>query len=299
MIKWIAAFAAMIFASFAYPAETTYTHLKHFIASEDGTTICVEESGSSSGQPILFIHGFSQSKSCWSELLRSTALQQFRLLAMDLRGHGESDKPESDYSSHHLWADDLHAVIEKLELDDIILVCWSYGGLVCLDYIRDYGTEKLNGINLVSACTKYQIPMDVVLASQGESFKLADLAVDSFETASHAMLLFNHLITKDPMDTTQFHEFFAESLRVPQYVRYGMMDRDYTNDDLLPDLSLPILATYGRDDGVVRYENESLDLLSDLTYSLYDECGHSPFLEFPERFASELVAFVNPHSSSP
>jgi alpha-beta hydrolase superfamily lysophospholipase len=58
---------------------------------------------------------------------------------MDMRGHGLSDKPVAGYEDSKMWADDVNAVIETLELDHPVLCGWSCWPLVILDYIRHYG----------------------------------------------------------------------------------------------------------------------------------------------------------------
>ncbi len=71
--------------------------------------------------------------------MHSELADTFRLVALDLRGHGLSDKPLDGYADSKMWADDIHAVIRALRLDHPVLCGWSYGALVILDYIRHYG----------------------------------------------------------------------------------------------------------------------------------------------------------------
>ena len=75
--------------------------------------------------------------------------ERYRLVAMDIRGHGLSDKPRDGYDDSRLWADDVKAVLESLSLDHPVISGWSYGPLVILDYIRHYGEERLGGIQFV------------------------------------------------------------------------------------------------------------------------------------------------------
>lgn len=81
--------------------------------------------------------------------------EEFRLVALDNRGHGRSEKPRDAYAEPELWANDVRAVIETLELDDPVLVGWSYGGLIISDYLATYGDDDIAGINLTGAITKY------------------------------------------------------------------------------------------------------------------------------------------------
>jgi pimeloyl-ACP methyl ester carboxylesterase len=114
----------------------------------------VVETGNSKGRPILFLHGFSQCSLAWTRQLNSDLVNDYRLVAMDIRGHGLSDKPREGYANSKLWADDVNAVIQALSLDNPILSGWSYGPLLILDYIRYYGEDRIGGIHFVGGVTK-------------------------------------------------------------------------------------------------------------------------------------------------
>lgn len=115
---------------------------QHRIVGGGGTTLNVLETGKRDGPTVLFIHGFSQNALAWSKQLNSELARDFRLVAMDIRGHGNSDKPPKDaYTDSKLWADDVQAVIESLELNRPVLSGWSYGGLIMCDYLSVYGEK--------------------------------------------------------------------------------------------------------------------------------------------------------------
>lgn len=127
----------------------------HTIAGGDGVNLYVEETGNENGQPILSIHGYSQSQLSWGEQMNSALRDDFQLVAMDNRGHGNSEKPRNAYDDSELWADDVHSVIDTLGLDEPVLVGWSYGGLIIADYLATYDEDEIAGINLVGAISKF------------------------------------------------------------------------------------------------------------------------------------------------
>ena len=86
----------------------------HRITGGAGTTLHVVETGNENGRPVLFIHGLSQCALAWRKQLRSSLGNDLRLVAMDLRGHGQSERPPDGYDDQSLWADDVHAVITTL-----------------------------------------------------------------------------------------------------------------------------------------------------------------------------------------
>lgn len=65
--------------------------------------------------PIVFIHGASQCCLQWTRQMESSLARDHRLLALDMRGHGLSDKPLNSYNNSKLWAEDVNAVIQFLK----------------------------------------------------------------------------------------------------------------------------------------------------------------------------------------
>ena len=76
----------------------------HRITGGGGIQLHLVESGNSSGRPVLFIRGFSQCWFAWNRQLSSDLADDHRLVAMDIRGHGLSDKPRDGYADSRLWA---------------------------------------------------------------------------------------------------------------------------------------------------------------------------------------------------
>ena len=115
-----------------------------------GLHLHVREWGNPDGPPILLIHGWSQNLLCWARQYESDLAEEFRLVAFDLRGHGKSEAPlePEHYASDELWADDLAAVIEELDLVRPVLVGWSYGSFVIGDYVRRYGQDRVGAIDV-------------------------------------------------------------------------------------------------------------------------------------------------------
>src|SRR6185436_12701717 len=108
--------------------------MKHYtIIGGGGTRLHLVEAGNPRGQAILFIHGFSQCWLAWERQLSSDLAQDYRLIAMDMRGHGLSDRPREGYDNSKLWADDVDSALRELDLHQPILCGWSYGPIVILD----------------------------------------------------------------------------------------------------------------------------------------------------------------------
>ncbi len=98
--------------------------------TSDGLNLSVQTYGDVGNDEILFIHGFGQSHLSWSKQTSSSLTEHYRVVTFDLRGHGNSDKPDhaAAYASGEQWADDLHAVMETACLRVLRdrSRCWTY-----------------------------------------------------------------------------------------------------------------------------------------------------------------------------
>jgi pimeloyl-ACP methyl ester carboxylesterase len=273
----------------------------HKIVGGGGIQLHVEETGNRKGRPILFIHGFSQCRLAWAKQMDSDLAKDFRLVAMDIRGHGLSAMPRDAYGDSRLWADDVNAVIQTLRLDRPILSGWSYGGVIICDYVRFYGEERIAGINLVGAITK--IGTQAAFAVISKEFLgiapgfFSNTVEDSVKSLAALMRMAVH---KEPTP----HDFYLAlgyNTVVPPHVREGLFSRTLENDDLLPKLRKPVLITHGAKDAIVLPEaaRQHAKAIPHATLSLYPNVGHATFLENAPRFNRELRALAKQGAARP
>ncbi|WP_227379822.1 alpha/beta fold hydrolase [Haladaptatus halobius] len=264
----------------------------HTIDGGDDVTLAVDEVGS--GQPVMLVHGYSQSRLCWRNQFESDLTDDFRLVAMDNRGHGESDKPRDAYADSELWAEDVRSVLTELELDDVILVGWSYGGLVVLDYIEAFGTDRVTGLNLVGGVS--EIGTETGNARLGPEYidLIEGFVSTDAETSVETLLEFVDLCVYDDLSPADRYYMLGYNVVVPPHVRDSLRDRTVRHDADLTALDIPVLLTHGEEDAVVvpAAAREYADLIDDATLSMYPETGHSPFWEHPDQFNRELREFA-------
>src|SRR5215510_5715252 len=99
----------------------------HRFVSANGSRFHVVEAGA--GPLVLFLHGFPEFWAAWQHHLGLVASAGFRAVAMDLRGHGASDKPPRGYDGYTMAAD-VMGLIRALGERDATLVGTGYGGLM-------------------------------------------------------------------------------------------------------------------------------------------------------------------------
>lgn len=224
----------------------------HIITGGGGIHLHVVEAGNARGQPIVFIHGLSQSWLAWTRQMNSELADDYRLVAMDLRGHGLSDKPRGAYADSQLWADDVHAVVRTLDLDHPILCGWSYGPLVILDYLRHYGEDDICGVNFVGGVTKLGSDAAAsVLSAEFLSLIPGFFSDDVQESVRSLGSLLRLCFTRE-LSAEEWYRMLGYNISVPPFVRQALFSRSFDNDDLLPKIRRPVLITHGTDDPVVK-----------------------------------------------
>ena len=224
----------------------------HMITGGGGIQLHLVETGNSRGRPIVFIHGISQSSLAWTRQMNSGLADNYRLVAMDMRGHGLSDKPREGYADSRLWADDVRAALTALNLDHPILCGWSYGPIVILDYLRHYGEADICGVNFIGGVTKLgSDDAASVLTAEFLSLVPGFFSVDAEESVRSLDSLLRLCFAQN-LSTEDRYRMLGYSVSVPPYVRQALFSRSFDNDDLLPRLRKPVLITHGTDDAVVK-----------------------------------------------
>ena len=118
------------------------------ITVKDGTQIYYKDWGS--GQPVVFSHGWPLSADAFEDQMLYLAERGYRCIAHDRRGHGRSSQP-CNGNEMDTYADDLAALVEKLDLKDAIHVGHSTGGGEVARYIGRHGTKRVAKAVLISA----------------------------------------------------------------------------------------------------------------------------------------------------
>ncbi|NNK85734.1 MAG: alpha/beta hydrolase, partial [Desulfobacterales bacterium] len=102
------------------------------------------------GKPILCVHGITANCRCWDAM--ASVLAPHQIIAMDLRGRGQSDKPPTGYSmAHHVQ--DIHSILDTLKIEKIVLMGHSLGAFIALAFGVQY-PERVDRIILVDGAGK-------------------------------------------------------------------------------------------------------------------------------------------------
>jgi non-heme chloroperoxidase len=124
-----------------------------------------------SGKPVVFTHAWGLNSDMWNYQLPSFIASGLRCVAFDRRGHGRSDRPGRGYD-YDTFADDLAALIERLDLRDVTLVGHSAGCGEVVRYLSRHGDERVERAVLLAPVT----PLIVTTEDNPEGLDPAVLA---------------------------------------------------------------------------------------------------------------------------
>jgi pimeloyl-ACP methyl ester carboxylesterase len=264
------------------------------VVGSGGVRLGLRVEGLANTRSLVFVHGWAQSSQAWAPQFADAALvDEFRLVAMDLRGHGKSDVPVHGYDDSRNWADDLATVLEFAG-PGAIVVGWSYGGLVLADYLRVHGTAQLAGIVLVGAIT--EIGRGRAGGRVGPAMRAAMPAAlsDEPQVAVPALVTFGEAMTSRPLPGAYAQALLGSSLSVPPSVRGALFRRDVGSEDVLAAIDVPALVIHGRKDKIVDPSagEYAAGKIPGVRARWLEGVGHLPFAEAPAEFNAELRSFA-------
>jgi non-heme chloroperoxidase len=128
-----------------------------FVTAKDGTRLFVQDWGR--GRPIVLLAAWTFNSNVWGSHIASFNENGFRCIAPDRRGHGRSDAPSNGYDADSL-ADDLAALLDQLDLRDVILVAHSMGSIEAVNYLARHGSGRISKLVLLAPVTPYLLKTD-------------------------------------------------------------------------------------------------------------------------------------------
>ncbi len=141
-----------------------------FFITEDHVKLYYEDRGK--GKPVILIHGLTASRRHYRKQIPALS-REYRVIACDLRGHGDSDRPKDGLTLPRL-ARDISELIAYLGLQDVTLVGWSLGGHVIFEYVKQFQCGNLHKIAIIEIAPKLMKGEDWAYGVRGISGKFGD-----------------------------------------------------------------------------------------------------------------------------
>lgn len=259
------------------------------IEIEPGVSLFVQDVGA--GPPVVLLPPWAHSHEVWDAQVRALA-PTHRVVTIDPRGQGRSDRPFGDYSiARH--AADAAEVLRLLGLQSPALVGASIGGFVALRLVADgtYPVSRLalvgsNGVKLV-ADSGFQHGLPAEVMAQFLAAEIADRPRYRYQAAESCLF--------DP-DPATLRWLVADMMQTPSWAALGSMAALIEADQRaeLPSVDIPVLLVHGESDQLFNIE-ASRWVASELKQAMLvtiPSCGHFPHVEAPTAVNDALLSFL-------
>lgn len=259
---------------------------KKTVRLANGLTMPYLEQGDPDGVPVILIHGYSDSSLSFEPVLEYLP-SNVRALAVTLRGHGDADRPPSGYALSD-FANDVALFAEALELGPAVVVGHSMGSGVARDFAIEH-PSRTSAVVLIGAFAKMH--GNPVIDELEQAVRQLSDPVDPVFVREFQEGTITHPVPPEFVDRA-----VAESLKMPARVWNAVLDGmlAYDLEDRLENITVPVLAVWGDRDAIFGQDDwDSLAAsLPNVRIELYPGAGHATHWEHPDRFASDLVAFI-------
>jgi pimeloyl-ACP methyl ester carboxylesterase len=231
---------------------------------------------------LVLVHCWTCNMDLWRDHIPELS-KRARVVALDLPGHGLSDKPETAYSMD-FFADAIDAVMKDAGVEHAVLVGHSMGTPVVRQFYRKY-PQKTLGLVIVDGALR---PFGT--KEQREQFT-APLRGPNYKEAGAQMFAAMGATLSDA-DKERVKTSF---LNTPQYVMVSSMDAMYTDTLYAPDkINVPVLAILAKSPFWQPDTEQFLrSLAPDLTFQMWEGVSHFLFLERPKEFDAAVIAFLD------
>jgi non-heme chloroperoxidase len=261
------------------------------ISVESGVELHYLESGS--GRPLVFIHGVWASARFFAPQLAALG-RNYRTIALDLRGHGQSTMSLKDQSVA-VYARDLKAFLDRLAIEQPVLIGWSMGAFVIWDYVRQFGPKGIAAAVIVD-----QAPSDFKSPAEPNALITIEALADWHRRAlTDRAALIDELIpmmfAQRPAEA-EHRWMFEEMTRQPEVIAAAILvDQTFQNyRDVIDGFPIPMLVCYGEK---TPQPKDRLRWIAEAARSgearEFKNCGHCLFLEAAKEFNDAVATFVN------
>jgi pimeloyl-ACP methyl ester carboxylesterase len=216
------------------------------------------------------------------------------VIAVDLRGHGDSSNAEAGHTIPH-YARDLQRFIEALGLEQPVLLGWSMGAFVAFDYIRQFGTGAISGLIVCDEAAS-DFKWDGFEHGFLDLAELHSLMSDVQEDRESVwrQLVAEMFHSEQPQSDVEW--MVAECMKLPigglSSILFDQSVQDYRES--VAAIDVPTLICWGRHDAITPVTGAS-DLKERIPHAevvLFRDSGHCPFLEESEKFNATVDEFM-------
>jgi non-heme chloroperoxidase len=246
-----------------------------------------------SGKPVLLIHGWTLAHEVWDRPMQVLAAAGYQAIAIDLRGHGDSDAPLEGYGIEQLAADGA-AILRACTTESATVVGWSLGGLTAVRMAHE-SPGLVSGVVTVASVGAAHVRHEAYPYGRpaGEA---AEAALRGFEFADRVRFRRKAIsdLFKDEPNPDVLDWLHRVSLRTPGWVAGACLSTLFRTEQtgLLKGITVPVSQIVGVHDpglsvdGARWVQGQVNGRLIEL------DCGHYPMLECADDFDAALLSVL-------
>lgn len=271
----------------------------NFFQVSDGAWIYFEDYGPKEARPIVLLHGYQCSSKFFYKNIKGLS-EKHRLVLIDWRGHGSSSKT-LEHLTMKRCAQDIFELFEHLGLEDAVLLGWSMGSSVVMEYYEQFGNKHLSKIGVIDSML-YPFSDEPWNSHSLAGFNMdgmcaaMNMALADYDKLARRLVpLYFH--TQPPKEVEDW--VVEEIKKIPPYIAYALYNDflfcDYTKT--LKKINIPLLLCCAKSGAIPR----GLETGAYYRSLVHGKCyfhqflnlGHVMMLEDPEQFNSVLIDFTD------
>jgi non-heme chloroperoxidase len=235
------------------------------VGTENDAPIQIHYENHGSGRPIVLIHGYPLDGNSWERQERDLLANGYRVITYDRRGFGRSSQPTVGYD-YDTFAGDLKALIEHLDLSDVVLGGFSMGSGEVTRYLATYGSERVRKAALFGAIPPFLLKTDDNPEGvEGKVFADIKAAIVN-DRYAYFEDFFNNFYNVDVLGGTRISDrawqaSFNVAAGCSPFATYACVDTwltDFRAD--LPKIDVPVLVVHGTEDRILPFESTAARL---------------------------------------
>jgi non-heme chloroperoxidase len=228
------------------------------VGEENGTDLKIYYEDHGAGQPVILIHGYPLDSDSWERQEPELLSAGYRVIRYDRRGFGRSSRPTSGFD-YDTFTDDLKALLEHLDLQDIVLVGFSMGTGEVTRYLGKYGSDRVAKAVLLGAIPPFVLKTDDNPEGvDGQVFKgiKATIAKDRYAYFKDFFDNFYNVDTFAPerISPQAWQASFNVAAAASPHASYACVDTwltDFRGD--LSKINVPMLVMHGTEDRILPF----------------------------------------------
>lgn len=239
-------------------------------------------------ETIILLHGFCGSSDYWSKIIPQL-IDTYRVIAVDLRGHGKSSEPEKCFSIEDM-ADDIFHLVTALNINKAYLFGHSLGGYISLVFAKKY-EDKLKGFSLVHS-TAFSDSEEAKLGREVGISKINTEGLEAFVQGLIPKLFAVENIERRKADIDKVIDIGKQTSKNGAIGALSAMKKRAERNDVLQSTNVPVLLIAGKGDQVIGLEKVFSVNRESIKQVVIENAGHMSMYENYNQLVKEIKAWI-------